>query len=144
MPRVQLIALALVALLASCKSMHFSHVAILPLQAEDGQKQRIQPEVRREATKIFQAFATNNGFEVKDVPIDPDLHDEHPPGQPTLGAVPLAKGKPYMILWVYPYQITVEVFMDARRKTPSGFFLTRNALLARLRAEFGDDRVVLQ
>lgn len=144
MLRLGALGIVLVALSASCKTMHFSHVAVLPAEQDEGQRRRIQPEERRKTTEIFRAFAENSGFTVKDVKADPELHHEHPPGQPTIGAVPLAKGKPYMLLWAHPTQVTVEIFMDARRKTPQGFYLTRNALLERLRVEFGTDRVRLQ
>jgi len=142
MTRFPLVGLVLLALVASCKSMHFSHVAILP--APEADPPRITPDERREATRIFRDFANDNGFEIREVPTNPELHAEHPPGQPTLGAMPLAFEKPMMILWAAPTQVTVEVFMDARKKTPGAFFLTRNALLERLRAQFGVDRVVLQ
>jgi len=136
--------LVLTVLSAACKSMHFSHVALLPAEVAEGETRRIAPQDRRRATQIFQTFAEDSGFEIKDVPPDPEVHDGHPPGVPALGAAPLAAGKPYMILWAHPSQVTVEIFMDARRKTPPGFFLTRNALLERLRSAFGTNRVVLQ
>ena len=144
MLRLALTGTVLLALLTSCKSMHFSHVAVLPAEAAEGERRRIQPEERRKATEIFQTFAQNSGYAIKDVPADPELHDEHPPGQPTVGAAPVTKNKPYLILWAHPSQVTVEIFMDARRKTPQQFFLVRNSLMERLRTEFGVDRVVLQ
>lgn len=142
MTRFALVGLVLAALLTSCKSLHFSHVALLPVEGAD--PARITSEDRRKATALFRTFANDNGFEIREVPADPLLHPEHPPGQPTLGARPISFDKPMMILWVAPPQVTVEVFMDARKKTPPGFFLTRNALLDRYRAAFGVNRVVLQ
>lgn len=123
--------------------MHVSHVVILPAEAA-GAPARIRPEERRVATRIFREFAERNGFELEEVPSDPELHPGHPPGQPLLGAAPPSPDRPALILWAHPAQLSIEVFLTARRKTPEGFFLTRNALMERMRVEFGTNRVVLR
>lgn len=123
--------------------MHVSHVAILPA-GRTGSPARIQPDERRAATRIFREFAERNGYELEEVPPDPKLHPGHPPGQPLLGAAPPSSDRPALILWAHPNRLSIEVFMTARRKTPESFFLTRDALMERLRVEFGTNRVVLR